>query len=133
MICKTSQGGKEYHLVSAKLLDHSTRFFQEKIIELMYINKNGLQRELEKLCSFDSLRPEKVVTRLGKYNSVVTVTPPPFSIVHSIHLSLYAAQLQSEAQKIVYIKASKIEIIEEEGHEGKEVNRLSYHNFVCPF
>jgi hypothetical protein len=35
-------------------------------IELMYIHKKGLQKELEKLCCFGSLKPEKVVARLGK-------------------------------------------------------------------
>jgi hypothetical protein len=42
------------------------RFAQEKSIELMYIHKKGLQKELEKLCCFGSLKPEKVVARLGK-------------------------------------------------------------------
>lgn len=41
-------------------------FAQAKSIELMYINKIGLQKELDKLCCFGSLKPEKVVARLGK-------------------------------------------------------------------
>ena len=41
-------------------------FAQEKTIELMYIHKEGLQEELEKLCCFGSLKAEKVVARLGK-------------------------------------------------------------------
>jgi hypothetical protein len=45
------------------------RFPEEKKIELAYINKNGLQQELEKLCCFGSLKPEKVIARLGKNTS----------------------------------------------------------------
>ena len=74
MICDTSQGGKKYYLVSAKVLDNncgSMQFFQEKKIELMYINKKGLQQELEKLGCFGSLKPEKVVARLGKNISLL--------------------------------------------------------------
>ncbi len=42
------------------------QFAQEITIELMYVHKKVLQKELEKLCSFGSLKPEKVVARLGK-------------------------------------------------------------------
>lgn len=42
----------------------------------------------------------------------------PFSIVCSSSFSMYAAHLQSKAKAINYIDASKIEIIEEDGHEG---------------
>jgi hypothetical protein len=42
------------------------QFAQEKSTELMYIHKKGLQKELEKLCCFGTLKPEKVVARLGK-------------------------------------------------------------------
>ena len=42
------------------------QFAQVKSTELMYVHKKGLQKELEKLCCFGSLKPEKVVARLGK-------------------------------------------------------------------
>jgi hypothetical protein len=44
----------------------SRQFPEEKKIEHMYVRVNGLQKELEKLCCFGSLEPEKVVARLGK-------------------------------------------------------------------
>lgn len=70
MICDTSQDGKKYCLVSARVLDNNGGgmpfFFQERKIELMYIRKKCLQQELEKLCCFGSLKPEKAVARLGK-------------------------------------------------------------------
>ena len=46
------------------------QFSQEKKIELMYINKNGLQKELESLCCFGSMKSEKIVARLGKNGNV---------------------------------------------------------------
>ena len=55
---------------------------------------------------------------------------------------MHAEMFQSEAPKVVYTKASKIELIEEEGHEGKEANSApsvchivpaaSNMIFVCP-
>jgi hypothetical protein len=70
VLCNTSKDGKQYYLASAKL-NHNKQgghmhFAQEKTIELMYIHKEGLQEELEKLCCFGSLKAEKVVARLGK-------------------------------------------------------------------
>ena len=35
---------------------------------------------------------------------------------------MHAAHLQAEAQKVEYTEASNIELIDEEGHEGKEAN-----------
>jgi hypothetical protein len=57
-------------LASAKLSDDKKgghmQFAQVKSTELMYVHKKGLQKELEKFCCFGSLKPEKVVARLGK-------------------------------------------------------------------
>lgn len=41
---------------------------QDKTIEMMYvgIGVDSLETELEKLCSFSSLPPEKAVARLGE-------------------------------------------------------------------
>ena len=67
---ETMQGGKKYWLASAKVDRDSKggfmRFAQTKTIELMYINKLGLQKELDKLCCFGKLKPVKVIARLGK-------------------------------------------------------------------
>jgi L-fucose isomerase-like protein len=95
------------------------QFAQVKSTELMYVHKKGLQKELEKLCCFGSLKPEKVVARLGKN----LVFPCNFSFNRPLnHLSMHTGHLQAEAKQIFDIKASKIEIIEEEGHEGKNAN-----------
>ncbi len=69
-ICDITQGGKKYWLASAKV-DRDNKggfmnFAQVKTIELMYINKIGLQKELDNLCCFGLLKPEKVMARLGK-------------------------------------------------------------------
>lgn len=39
---------------------------QDKTIEMMYVGVDSLETELEKLCSFSSLPPEKAVARLGE-------------------------------------------------------------------
>ena len=70
--CDTAQNGKKYWLASAEV-DRDIgggfmRFAQTKTIELMYINKLGLQNELDKLGCFGRVKPEKVITRLGKKN-----------------------------------------------------------------
>jgi hypothetical protein len=68
--CDTTQRGKKYWLASAKVdMDSKGGFMriaQTKTIEMMYINKLGLQEELDKLCCFGKLKPEKVIARLGK-------------------------------------------------------------------
>jgi len=91
----TSRGMK-YTLASGKVMQEKKglrpQFNNEKRIELVYIRTQGLQKELEKICSFSLMKPEKVVARL--------------------------AHLQSEAQKILYIDMRYIEWIKEEGHEG---------------
>jgi hypothetical protein len=56
-------------------------FHEEKRIELMYVKVNGLQKELEKLCCFGSLEPEKVVARLGENN----ISPPPHAYLSIAH------------------------------------------------
>ena len=45
---------------------------------------------------------------------------------------MHAAMFQSEAQQVVYTKASKIELIEEEGHEGKEADSASSVCHIVP-
>ena len=45
---------------------------------------------------------------------------------------MHAAHLQAEAPKIKYIEASKFELIEEEGHEGKEANSASSVCHIVP-
>ncbi|KAL7541843.1 hypothetical protein ACHAXR_011280 [Thalassiosira sp. AJA248-18] len=88
------ENGKKYTLASAKVDKKSGRskFGNDNRIELIYVQTRCLQRELEKLCSFSVMRPEKIVARLG--------------------------HLQSEAQYIKYTEHYKIEEIEEEGNEG---------------
>ncbi len=50
----------------------------------------------------------------------ILVFPCNFSYNRPLNsLSIHTEHLQAEAKKIVDINASKIEIIEEEGHEGK--------------
>ncbi|KAL3765869.1 hypothetical protein ACHAWU_005402 [Discostella pseudostelligera] len=67
-------------------------FATDRKIDLLYIGLNSLETELERLCAFSSLAPEKAVARLG--------------------------HLQSEAQNVLYIYPHEIERIEEKGHEG---------------
>lgn len=43
-----------------------------------------------------------------------------------------AELLQAEAPKIEYTEASKIELIEEEGHEGEEYNSASSVCHIVP-
>jgi hypothetical protein len=66
----TAQRGKKYWLASSEVKRDIgvgfMRFAQTKTIELMYINKLCLQNELDKLGCFGKLKPEKVITRLGK-------------------------------------------------------------------
>jgi len=87
--------GMKFSLASAKLIDDKqgwNQFMKEKKIELLYIPQYALQKELEKICSFSRMSPGKAVARL--------------------------ALLQSESHKVLYIDTSKIESIEEQGHEG---------------
>ncbi len=69
---ETAQDGKKYWLASAKvdkdIKGGCMRVPKAKTIELMYISKLGLQKELDKLCCFGKLKPEKVIARLGKNN-----------------------------------------------------------------
>ena len=87
-LCDTTQGGKRYWLASAKVDKDNKggvmQFAQVKRIELMYINKIGLQKELDKLCCFGSLKPEKVVARLGK---VICYPLFYYKTLHSIYLN----------------------------------------------
>ena len=39
---------------------------KDKTIEMLYVGIDGLETELEKLCSFASLPPEKAIARLGE-------------------------------------------------------------------
>jgi len=84
----------KYTLASAKLIKDKQggTFTKEKLIELVYIRAKNLHKELEKICSFSLMRPEKVVARL--------------------------AHLQSEAHSILYVDRSKVKLIKEDGHEG---------------
>ena len=86
----------KYTLASAKLTEDNQggRLFKikQKSIELTYIRGTSVPADLERICAFSLMKPEKVVARL--------------------------AHLQSECQSILYIKRSDVELIKEEGHEG---------------
>ena len=63
----------EYSLASAKMTNEKRGgggkgkvIAQDKTIELLYIADNSLDTELERMCSFSSLTPEKAVARLGE-------------------------------------------------------------------
>ena len=59
--------GASYYLASAKVKDERGIFFgTDKKIEMVYVGIDNLETELEKLCSFSSLTPAKVVARLGE-------------------------------------------------------------------
>ena len=64
------QRGMKYTLASGKMIQDKKgggrQYGIDKRIELVYIRTQGLQKELEKICSFSSLEPGKVVARLGK-------------------------------------------------------------------
>ncbi len=47
-------------------------------------------------------------------------------------MSMLVGHLKAEAQNIVTIKASSIEIIEEEGHEGKDLICAPCVCSICP-
>ena len=87
--------GKRYTLASAKQIkDKGGRFGKTtKRIELVYIAIKGLQTKLEEISCFPLMTPGKIVARL--------------------------AHLQSEAQDIQFVNSAEIEIMKEEGHEGK--------------
>ena len=115
------------------------QFGSEKRIELLYIRTQGLQKELEKICSFSTMKPEKVVARLGKntIHILSTIDSSDYRILFGVatdpetsHLLICLAHLQSESHKILYIDFSKIEWITEEGHEGESVtlNATCAHN-----
>jgi hypothetical protein len=62
----------KYSLASAKVTNEMRGsggkgkvIAQDKTIELLYIAVNRLETELEEMCSFSSLPPEKAVARLG--------------------------------------------------------------------
>ncbi|KAL7546948.1 hypothetical protein ACHAWF_010266 [Thalassiosira exigua] len=88
--------GLKYSLASSKVDDNKQggpfSFGNVRRVEQIYIRMNGLQKELEKLCGFNHMVPEKAVARL--------------------------AHLQAEAKQIRYVDVSEIERIKEEGHEG---------------
>lgn len=61
--------GATYHLASAKVKDEKSGgifFGTDKKIEMVYVGIDNLETKLEKLCSFSSLTPAKVVARLGE-------------------------------------------------------------------
>ena len=68
-LCYTTKNGMKYTLASGKLVKDKQNggvFAREKSIELLYIRAKSLQADLERVCSFSSLKPEKIVARLGK-------------------------------------------------------------------
>ena len=91
-----TKNGMKYTLASAKLTGDNKggRLFKikQESIELTYIRGKSVQADLERICAFSLMKPEKNVARL--------------------------AHLQSECQSILYIKRSDVELIKEEGHEG---------------
>lgn len=63
----------EYFLASSKLNNEKSGgkvkgkyFATDRKIDLLYIGLNSLETELERLCAFSSLAPEKAVARLGE-------------------------------------------------------------------
>ncbi|KAL7552434.1 hypothetical protein ACHAWF_015675 [Thalassiosira exigua] len=88
--------GSRFTLASSKVDKNKqggpNSFGNDKKIDQIYIRHNCLQKELEKICGFNRLKPEKAVARLE--------------------------HLQSEAKYIWGIDVSNIEKIKDEGHEG---------------
>ena len=65
-----THNNKRYSLASSKVVQDKKgpfMFMSDNKIELVYVQvSRDLQKELEKLCSFSTERPEKIVARLGK-------------------------------------------------------------------
>jgi len=88
--------GMRFTLVSGKTNKEKQgkgmHFGSQETIELLYVRGKGLQASLDNICNFSRMKPEKIVSRL--------------------------AHLQAEVDTILYTDRSKIEWIDEEGHEG---------------
>jgi len=125
----------KYTLASSKLVNGSggyMPFNRQKDIELLYVRSKCLKAELEKICSFASLKSTKVVARLGENIVCQCAILNSLQLIRDIvnHISPNLGHLQSEARSIHYIDPDSIEAIREEGHEGESAFKHYFFLFL---